>query len=200
MWLTSADDGEVDLNAPGVACGLVAAVWQSDAPCALDDQGVCQLVLDASYWDMLGHLPTAVPTETPLPRSIPTLAPRSTTQRAPAPAALAPSQPRIEAVVIVQTVLVTPEASDMPTARPVATETPKPLATPTATLTPATAMPVALPMPELSPTIQPQVIDRARALVPSGASHAGWFLLALGVVTFAAAVAWFTRGRRRYVL
>ena len=63
-WLTTADDGEVDLNATGVACGLVAAVWQSDAPCALDDQGVCQLVLDASYWDMLGRTPTAVPSDT----------------------------------------------------------------------------------------------------------------------------------------
>ena len=56
------------------------------------------------------------------------------------------------------------------------------------------------PTPEPTPTAEPQVNDRARTLVPDGVSHAGWFVVVFGVAAFGAAAAWFTRGRRRYVL
>jgi hypothetical protein len=194
-WLTSAENGEVDLNAPGVVCGLVAAVWQSDAPCALDDQGVCQLVLDASYWDMLGHTPTAVPTDTPIPRLQAVPATRATRAAAPAPPA--------QVQVVVRTVVITATPADTPTPSPLSTQTPRPSVSPTRTATTSatptftpTVVALAIATP---PASSADSLGRVRALVND--SNRLWlFGVVLGALAVGATWFWLTRGRRKYVL
>jgi hypothetical protein len=146
VLLSSAADGEVDLN-DGATCGLVAAVWQSDVPCALDDQGVCQLAMDASYWDMLGRKPTAVPSDmlTPEPQATP-----SKSQPAPPTTGL----PQGAVRTVMQTVVVVVTAVPADTPLPVATATPDATRTPTPTVTPTH-----------SPTVTPARIGR-QTLVP----------------------------------
>jgi hypothetical protein len=151
-WLTTADDGEVDLNAARAACGLVSAVWQSDAPCALDDQGVCQLVLDASYWDMLGRTPTSVPMDTPVLR--PQVTPSTSRLAPPTPTAL----PQGEVRTVVQTVVVVVTAA-------VPTDTRVPVATPT--LVPSRS-PTDTPASPRSPTVTPASTGTP-TLVPAAA-------------------------------
>ncbi|HET7637953.1 MAG TPA: hypothetical protein VFK47_04355, partial [Ktedonobacteraceae bacterium] len=46
-------------------CHIDTSVWSSTTPCAQNDDGICDIQLDQSYWDYLGSLPT--PTETPVP-------------------------------------------------------------------------------------------------------------------------------------
>ena len=125
------------------------SVWQqvSETPCALNDDGVCDLILDASYQDYLGSLIT--PTETPVPvppspTPVPRVASLVQAARPPAPPPPAPAATP-EPIYIVVTATPDP-ASPNPTrtVRPTATPAPSRTPVPTATQFPtATAVPTA---------------------------------------------------------
>jgi hypothetical protein len=164
-WLTTAADGEVDLNAPGAACDLVAAVWQSDAPCALDDNGQCNLGLDSSYWDWLGQQPTATPPPTRAPAATrvapaPAIAPASAPVAAPAP----------QVRTVVQTVVMVVTAA-LPTDTPVSLTTPTlvPTRAPTATVMP-TRSPTRTSVPSSTATLVAAIATPTGAAMES-ASH-----------------------------
>ncbi|MBV9322871.1 MAG: hypothetical protein JO352_03665 [Chloroflexi bacterium] len=152
------DTGEVDLISEVADCGLVVEQWLSDAPCSVNDQGACDVSADASFWDMLSHLPT--PTPTPTPTSAPPVAPtRAATQsQARQPAA---AVPQVQLRTVVQTVVVVVPAEPEPTDTPVSIATPSPSPTrpptvgptrsPTATST-STGEPTALPAAAVSAT------------------------------------------------
>jgi hypothetical protein len=196
-WLTTANDGEVDLNTANVACGLATAVWQSDAPCALDDQGICQLVLDASYWDMLGRTPTAVPSDTPTPRP---QAPPSTPR--PAAPARAPA-PQVQVRTVVRTVVVEVEVTPEPTDTPVVTPTDRPTLTPTqtATVTPtATGTSTVPPLAVAPPT--GSALESVSHVTSSAPGRWDWrtFLTGVAVVVLVIGLAFCITTRRRVVV
>ena len=145
---------------PWPACDLAGASWSSDAPCALDDAGQCDVLADDSYWDMLGR---TLPTETPTPTPAPTVTQAPVPPQPAAPAAARPVVPPPAVQRFVETVVVTatPEAAE------VAAPTPSPSPT-AATRTPtraatATAARAATPAPTLLPTRVPTSARAAQA-------------------------------------
>jgi hypothetical protein len=189
------DDGEVDLTSSVASCGVVTAQWIAGAPCAQDEQGLCQLLLDASYWDWLGQQPTAVPTGTPAPRPI--SAPTQTTRAAPpAPPAAAP-QIQVRSAIQTVVVEVTPTLPPRP-------PTPTPRPSPTTTSAPTSTAPVT-PSPTATATslaIGPLAASTEPAPTRSGVdavTHWDWggFLLGLLVVTLGVAgIVWLLTHRR----
>ena len=116
-------------TSPSPTCDLAGASWSSDAPCALHDDGQCEVLADDSYWDMLGQ---SQPTEAPAPT------PLSTVARVPAPprpASPEPSRPAAPAPVVLRTVVVVVVATPVSTETPVPTTTTRP--TPTAIAAPS---------------------------------------------------------------
>ncbi|HEY2596105.1 MAG TPA: hypothetical protein VGK33_19610 [Chloroflexota bacterium] len=126
------DDGEVDLVSAAADCGLVAEQWLSDAPCSVNDQGVCDVSVDASYWDWLSQFPTPTPTDTPVPTvARPTAAPAA----AAAPRQAAPVQ-QAPVVVYVQVTPTPTDVVDDPEPSLAAAATPQPTPSPVATVVP----------------------------------------------------------------
>jgi hypothetical protein len=129
-------DGEVDLISDSTDCGLVTEQWLSDTPCSIDEDGNCNVSVDASFWDMLGHMstPTSVLAAPPL---------RAATQQPSARQSVAATDPQPQARTAMQTVIVvvtaeptnTPELPSTSTPAPTQIPRPSPSATPTATAT-----------------------------------------------------------------
>ena len=108
--------------------------------------------------------------------------------------------------VVVQTVVVTAVPTDTPIPEPTATPRPaptsSPLPTPTVVSTIAAATTPTLLVLQVEPsptsaTAAPRTAER----VAARSSSSNWLvMLAMGGVVLVAGVAWFTRGKRRYVL
>lgn len=196
------DTGEVDLISETADCGLVAEQWLSDAPCSVNDQGVCDVSADASFWDMLSHLPT--PSPTPVPPATPTRAAAQPQARQPAASA-----PQAQVRTVVQTVIVVvtaepPETpvsieslSPSPTHTPTANPTNSPTATPTLSREP-TALLAAITATPLQTATPPRTEAHA-----SSASAGRWdwlgFLRTAGLVVLIGGVAVWVLTRRKVV-
>jgi len=137
-------------SAPNLAgvndCPLDGWMQFSDTPCAMNDDGVCDLTYDLSYQDYLGSLapPTAIPAPaaaSPPQSPVAPAAPRSVT---PAPVRVAQAATPVYIVVTA-----TPDADST-------TRVPTPSARPTVTVAPTRT-------PILSPTTQPTAIPTATA-------------------------------------
>jgi hypothetical protein len=159
-------DGEVDLISQDADCGLVAEQWLSDAPCSANDQGACDVSVDASLWDMLGHLPT--PTATPADAPPPIAVPAAPPSRAPvAAAAVRPPAAAAQPSTVVVYVQITPTPIDAAVDPATAPE-----ASATLRLSPS-------PVPSVRPT--PVVTSTASATVTATATSLPTAVLAAAV-------------------
>ena len=161
-------------------CQLYTWIWSSDVPCAQDEDGTCDIELDQSYWDWLGHLPTPTTepfTPTPVPHTPVPQQAQPARQPAAAPQQAVPPAPQPQ--VIVQTVVVTPTATSTPTTSP--TVTPTRTVTPTLTATPTSTV-TSKPTVTVQPTPTPEVHSE---LSPT-TRVAGWLQGPLGIAVIAA--------------
>jgi len=203
VWLALDDASTRPITAERLGTGMCALAqwsWTSDVPCAADGDGVCDAAADPAGWPSAADEPPSevlaalAPSPLPLPTAVP--APRV----APAPPT---SAPRMQ--VVVQTVVVTAVPTDTPIPEPTATPRPAPTSSPLPTATvagpiaAATAPTLLVLQAEPSPTpatAAPRAVERVEAR-----SSSNWLvMLAMGSVVLVAGVAWFTRGKRRYVL
>ena len=204
VWLALDDASTRPITAERSGTGMCALTqwsWTSDVPCATDDDGVCDAAADPAGWPLAADEPPsevlAAPAPSPLPPPTAVPAPRV----APAPPT---SAARMQ--VVVQTVVVTAVPTDTPIPEPTATPRPaptsSPLPTPTvvSTIAAATTPTLLVLQAEPSPT-SATAAPRTAERVAARSSSSNWLvMLAMGGVVLVAGVAWFTRGKRRYIL
>jgi hypothetical protein len=198
VWLALDDQGDRPITADrddGATCAVSQWSWTSNAPCAEDDQGNCDVEFDEAYWDASGQVePTATDTPIPTRSTAPPPTPRPPIALGAPPATAAP---RVE--VIVQTVVVV--VTSVPTAKSIPTRTtaltPTPVPTRTATLTPSptntptlepTSTEVAPLVASVSATQVPTVVAQSvePAAAPTSWSWRLTFVVLAGVIGLAA--------------
>ncbi|HLJ80981.1 MAG TPA: hypothetical protein VKT52_05805 [Ktedonobacterales bacterium] len=203
VWLALDDQSDRPITADrddSAMCAVAQWSWSSDVPCAADDQGVCDVNLDAAYWDALARAePTA--TDTPSETSTPT--PRGGAQ--PVPAAVRP--PSAEVRTVIQTVVVvvtvvptdTPVADDtatlVPTRRPTSSPTPTRAATATSapTRTPTVAVAAAAAVPPGEPAVS---VSQVPNPAPGHWDWGSFLELAAAVLALLVVVAWLLTRRK----
>jgi hypothetical protein len=163
----------VERDDTSAMCAVAQWSWISDAPCAADDQGSCEVALDNGYLDALAQVEptdTEVPVATPVPlatAAAPT--PRPVLPPVvPPPPVVEPPPPEVRVQTVVVLVTAVPTVTQVPTHTAVATSTPVPTSTVTPTSLPKAVEPTPTEVPvvvaaEVSATEPPAFVDLSNA-------------------------------------